>query len=418
MNNSEQNRLELLAALPLILNSSLEHKEIVRKTIEHSRKILNAEAATVFSYAPGSKEISFWALSAADGNTNLEGKKMPADKGVVGWVIKHQRSVLISDSKKDPRFFSEIDRESLFDTRDLICVPLTSRRSHRLGALQILNSLGPEKFTQQDLEFTEKFAEQLSLALENARLFEELQQDKHKLETLDRRKKEMITVITHELRTPLGIIRSSAELLASDMLKDQAAKQRISEALFKGVDRISRLTSEIKEFAALGSGKLELTLQEVNLPDLCEQLHERFNAGIQTRKLQYSCIIAPNASRVKADAALLLIVLSKLLSNAIRFTADGGAISLELTRSAGMINFSISDSGIGIAAEQIELIFEKFYEVGDAMQHSSGTHEFKSGGLGLGLSTVKEILKAHGSSIEVKSQLGKGSCFKFALAAA
>ena len=116
-----------------------------------------------------------------------------------------------------------------------------------------------------------------------------------------------------------------------------------------------------------------------------------------------------------ADTTLLLVVLKNLISNSIRFTADGGEIVLRAALQAGLVEISVRDTGIGIEAKELPLIFEKFYEVTDALEHTSGTYEFRSCGLGLGLSSVKTILESHGSEIEVKSEPGKGSEFKFCL---
>src|SRR5262249_33679931 len=115
---------------------------------------------------------------------------------------------------------------------------------------------------------------------------------------------------------------------------------------------------------------------------------------------------------------LLTIVFNNLLANAIRFTSDGGCIEIGAEKSAGRIEISVKDTGIGISAEDIPLIFEKFFEVTDILQHSSGSFEFMSSGLGLGLCAVRAILAAHGSSIDVKSRIGEGSTFSFRLAPA
>jgi signal transduction histidine kinase len=121
---------------------------------------------------------------------------------------------------------------------------------------------------------------------------------------------------------------------------------------------------------------------------------------------------------VAGDDVLIGLALSNLLHNAIRFTPDGGRIRVAASESLGVVSLEVSDTGIGIAEHQRGAIFEKFYEVGDMLAHSSGSLSFKSGGIGLGLSTVKSILDAHRASLEVESGKGGGSTFRIRLRAA
>ncbi|MCB0360453.1 MAG: hypothetical protein KDD44_12480, partial [Bdellovibrionales bacterium] len=118
---------------------------------------------------------------------------------------------------------------------------------------------------------------------------------------------------------------------------------------------------------------------------------------------------------VNADFVLLLVVMKHLLSNAIRWTEDGGEIMVSAERVGDYVRFAVADTGIGIADEHLPLIFEKFYEVTDVMLHSSGDHDFGKNGLGLGLATVRHILRTHGSECDVSSTPGEGSVFCFCL---
>jgi signal transduction histidine kinase len=124
-----------------------------------------------------------------------------------------------------------------------------------------------------------------------------------------------------------------------------------------------------------------------------------------------------DVGRAEGDFGLLLIVLRNLVSNAIRFTPDGGRISVSAARTSGIVKIRVTDTGIGMEPAHQSLIFEKFYEVASSLNHSSGDYEFKSGGLGLGLATVKAILQAHGSACELDSKPGQGSTFSFSLPA-
>ncbi|MCB0332009.1 MAG: GAF domain-containing protein [Bdellovibrionales bacterium] len=406
-------RLYFLAKLPLMLNSSLHLSSVCETAMEHLVSMTGAQAATIFLLNPSGSELSFWALSGTAGE-NLKNKKMPADKGVVGWVLEHQKSANIDDVQSDERFFSAIDAKSKFETKNLICVPLTVRGKKKLGALQILNKKGDDHFTGEDLSFVEQFSHQLALALDNALLFEESEKMRMMLETLDRRKAEMITVLSHEFKTPMSVIQTSADLLASGEVGSESLQQKMSETLVSGVKRLTKLLSQLKSLSQIQGEDVQLIKETLDANILCKDVYRSFSEPAQVRNITFEYEGTPDI-HVEGDVALLTIVLSNLLSNAIRFTPDGGAISLRLEVEHELAHFIVQDSGIGIPESEQSLIFEKFYEVGSALYHSSGTFEFQSGGLGLGLAAVSTILQEHGAHMDLKSEEGKGSAFSFCL---
>jgi signal transduction histidine kinase/predicted metal-dependent HD superfamily phosphohydrolase len=406
-------RLEFLARLPLLFNNTLDVRKVVQVKFEHAVKMVNAEGATIFLKERHSDELIFWAIMG-EMSSKLEGKRMPATKGIVGWVVKNQKSIIVPDTSKDSRFFSVIDNETSFVTTGMLCVPLTVRGSVRLGALQIINKNDGTRFTEQDLLFTEQLANQMALAIDNIQLHDQLVLRHRQLEAIGKKKSEMLRILAHELKTPLSIIQSAAEIIASGIINDEAALARIHLSLTKGVERISKVSQQLSNVSFLGE-KMPLEYQKVRVSDLLKTMASQFSSIARQRSLSMEAIAAKRDDSVLCDQTLIEMVLYNLISNAIRFTPDGGKILLESNVSSGMVTISVSDNGIGIEDSQIAAIFDKFYEVGNAMNHSSGEFEFKSGGLGLGLASVQAILEAHNASIQVQSKPGEGSKFIFHL---
>ncbi len=407
-------RLNFIARLSLLLNSSLDTRRVITIALKHLQRILNAEAGTVFSIEPGAGELSFWALDG--GQESLLNRKIPPGKGIVGWVLSKKTPLHVKDVQSDPRFFDAIDREGSFKTREILCVPLISRGEKLLGALQVLNPVDGGNFVDDDLFFLEQCAQQLSISLENARLYETLSEQHRKLEALDRRKGELASVISHEFRTPLNIIRTATELMMSSIEeKNKPTGMKISEALLNGVDRLSRVVSEITNLSLIQKETIRLSNENMDAASFLDEITGKFQKAAEQRRLNLSCDTGGCGEMISGDRALLAIVVSNIIRNAIRFTPDGGNIVTACRRHSGMMEFSVTDTGIGIAPEEIPLIFEKFYEVIPAANHSSGDLGFKSCGLGLGLSTAASILEAHGSKIRVESAPGKGSTFSFLL---
>ncbi len=408
-------QLTFLARLPLFLTSGLSTQTVVSAAMKHLKGILKAEAVSVFVLSPEAKELTFWVLEGGEEN-RLEGMKMPAGRGIVGWAIDRQESVLVADAQSDPRFFKEVDKEGSFKTRDLLCVPLTVRGKDRIGAIQVLNK-NNGVFNTADLIFLEQCGHQISLAIDNARLYEAVTERNKTLETLERRKNEMMTIISHEFRTPLNIIQLSTQVLAGGSISDEATRSKISQALLDGVARLTKLISDIRNLtlADFGGSGMAANAEPISVTSLINEVVTPFKAALETRKLKLELKVDPRATTVKGDFALVYILLRNLLSNAIRFTPDNGSIEISASRQSGFVEFAVKDTGIGIPKDQLSLIFQKFYEVASAMHHSSGDFEFKSCGLGLGLATARAIAKAHGSAIDVESVEGQGSTFRFRL---
>ncbi len=254
------------------------------------------------------------------------------------------------------------------------------------------------------------------MAIENARLYERLQERTRALETLDKRKNEMIMILNHELKTPLNVIQTSAELISSGTLADTASMARMAQTLKNGVARLIKIAESIKNSSVAEDVRaVPLHLDNIDLVSVLRQVMESFETAAFERKLTLEVQFPASVLMVKGDAGLLLVAVSNLVANAVRFTPDSGHILLSAKVRTGMVRVSVSDTGIGIEKDQIPLIFKKFYEVQSALQHSSGEHQFGSCGLGLGLSSAQAIVSAHGSSVEVESTPGKGSTFSFHL---
>ena len=199
-------RLGFLTQLPVLLNSSLNVRDIIRKTLGFLNDQVDAEASTLFLTVPESNEIEFWEMSG--GAVSLSGQRLQGGTGIVGWAIDRNEPVLCPNASADPRFYGVIDSEQQFKTRDIICVPLCVRGVRVLGALQCLNSTDPAGFIRQDLLFVEHVARHVSLALENAELFKQLQLQHDRLAKIDKQRSQQVAIIAHEFRTPLNVIHS------------------------------------------------------------------------------------------------------------------------------------------------------------------------------------------------------------------
>lgn len=409
-------QLEFLANLPTVLNSSLQASRVITVTTQHLKRELGAEAATIFLLDKKSAQLTFWVLEGG-GTEQLVGSRMPADKGIVGWVIQNQQPLIVNDVAKDQRFFDTVDAHSGFNTESVLCCPLTIRGRHRIGAIQVLNKINSDGFSDNDLLFLEQVCHQVALALSNAQLFEELQHVTQQLAVLNRRKDDTLTVISHEFRTPLNLLQNSIELFLSESISHEI-RVELSRTMMEGLQRLTHAVAKIRDVSRVSTGSLSLQVTDVDVAELLQTLERESHEACTSRSMGWECAIECENGReltVRADRILLLVALKNLVANAIRFTPDGGCVTISVRPRPGLCEFAIKDTGIGIDKSHLGLIFEKFYEVANVGHHKSGTYEFRSGGLGLGLPTAQAIVQAHGGSIAVQSAPNEGSTFSFSI---
>jgi signal transduction histidine kinase len=225
------------------------------------------------------------------------------------------------------------------------------------------------------------------------------------LADVEKRRQELIGDLTHELRTPLTVVRGYLEELADGAIEPNP---ELYQKLVKETRRLERLTHDLQELSRAESGYLSIKLQPVNLLSLLNSLIEKFADQLleDGPTLQLDC--PPNLPSVMADPDRLEQILVNLLGNAIRYT-DHGAITLQVTRDKNRLQIAVIDTGIGIAAEDLPFIFERFWRADRSRSRYSG-------GSGIGLAITRRLVELHQSQMEVESELGKGSTFRFSLA--
>lgn len=232
------------------------------------------------------------------------------------------------------------------------------------------------------------------------------------LEETDRLRRELISNVSHDLRTPLASMQGYLEVLTvkGERLSPGERNGYLATA-YKHCQRLGRLVSELFELSKLDAGRIEPTLEQFSLAELLQDVMQKFELKAKAQAVTLSFESQGLAHPVHADIALIERVLENLLDNALRYTPEGGRVNLLIASAPEGVNVSVQDTGIGVCAEELPHLFERYYRSQSAARHSEQ-------GTGLGLAIVKRILDLHGCSIAVESEPGRGSCFRFSLAAA
>jgi signal transduction histidine kinase len=295
-----------------------------------------------------------------------------------------------------------------------------SVKGHNLLFGEALTELGFLRKAELDQAITEQII-QFRTALENANRYleqrveertAELQEALRKLSELNHLKSNFVANVSHELRTPLTHIKGYLELLIVEALGTITEDQKSAlEVCQKASGKLESLVDNLILFSQNAQGELTLKINPMDINKLAMDAANVSETKASTNGVRLVTQIQPNLPSIQADQEKISWALLQLLDNAIKFTKPGGQVTLSIVaETSSLITVSVSDTGIGIPEKRFEEIFEAFHQLdGSSTRHYGGT--------GLGLALVRTILEAHGSMIEVKSELGKGSTFSFPLLA-
>ena len=264
------------------------------------------------------------------------------------------------------------------------------------------------RFSKDVISLLETFATQSVLAIQNARLFHEIDDKSRQLEAASRHKSEFLANMSHELRTPLNAIIGFSEVLAQGMFGVINEKQTeyLHDILESGRHLLS-LINDILDLSKIEAGRMELEPADFDLPSAIENALTLVRERASRRGITLGSTIDERLGLMRGDERKVKQVLLNLLSNALKFTPEGGRIDVGARRDGEVAEVSVADTGIGIAPGDQEAVFEEFRQVGAAERKAEGT--------GLGLALSRKFVELHGGKIWVRSELGHGSTFTFTL---
>lgn len=274
----------------------------------------------------------------------------------------------------------------------------------RAGFGEVDKSIQSLEYYSAELERDIKKRKRLEREIKTS--YERLESAYGKLKELDRMKDEFLSNVSHELRTPLAAITGAIDImLDEDIAEDHRKLLSMSK---RNVDHLNKLLGDILEFARMEYKSEELKMDAVALYDVVDWSIREITSMADENQITLKASLQRDLPKVKADKDKLKQVFINLLGNAIKFNKKGGEVVVRAKRKGGLVEVSVSDTGIGIAEEHLDKVFDRFYQV-------DGSAKRKYPGTGLGLALVKKIVEAHGGRIWAESELGKGSTFYFTL---
>ena len=280
--------------------------------------------------------------------------------------------------------------------RSMIVVPLLAR-GQNLGALTLATAASGPRYSSLDLAFAEEIAHRAALAIDNARLYQHATR-------ATRTRDELIAAVSHDLKNPLATMVMTAELLARSEAPDEK-RRRWVESLRRSADAMKHLIEDLLDIARIEAGRLTIEEQRCAVGALLAEALDLMQPLAQQKRLRIERQVPGREVYVRCDRPRILRVLSNLIGNSIKFTSEGGAITIRAELADREVRFSVTDTGSGIAADEVPHIFERFWQARKTARL----------GAGLGLAIAKGIVEAHTGRIWAQSEVGKGSTFFFTL---
>ncbi len=401
-----------LYSITRTVSQSLDLEEIFNVALSKALEATGTEAGTLYSLDGDILRLqAYTGLSTAFKEKALSRK---LGEGIPGIAAQLQKPITLDISRfPSPNLLPFIQKEGLVS---FIGTPLMSKGSV-VGAIG-LGTGKKRRFTDGDLDLLFSIGNIIGIAIENARFYKEsvenlqkLQKAYKELQTLDTMKDELISNVSHELKTPLISIKGYGELLYDEKLGKLADEQKQSlEAIIRNADRLTRLINSILFVSKFQAGKVEFRFEPLDIKELLKICVDDLKWILDKKHIKLEMDI-PEIPKIMGDKDRYTEVIANLIDNAAKFSPQGGNISIRARAQEEYIHITVADNGIGISPEILPKLFSRFYQVDSSIDR-------RYGGTGLGLYISKNIVDVFKGKIWIESELGKGTIVHVLLPAA
>jgi signal transduction histidine kinase len=403
--------LRALGDVGQAVSSTLDLERVLETIVSHAVQLSGTDCGVIYEYDEAAKEFYLRASHRMEAEAVEAVRATPVrvGEGATGRAVIMREPVQVTDILDQREYTATRARPWLtrLGYRSLLSVPLV-REQQIVGALTVWRRQ-TGKFKPEVVNLLQTFATQSALAIQNARLFREIEDKSRQIEAANRHKSEFLANMSHELRTPLNAIIGFSEVLQERLFGELNEKQAeyTTDILTSGQHLLS-LINEILDLSKVEAGRMELELASFDLPLAIDNARTFVRERAVKHGITLDVDVDDRLGEYVGDERKIKQILLNLLSNAVKFTPEGGRISITANKTENGAEISVSDTGIGIPPAEQPTIFEEFRQVG-------GDYAHKKEGTGLGLTLAKKFVELHGGKIWVESEVGKGSTFTFTL---
>jgi K+-sensing histidine kinase KdpD len=375
------NKLQRLIEASKIINSTLDLNKLLGLILDSATQSVNADRGTLYLVDDVKKEIWSKILQGSD----MIEIRLPIGKGFSGYVAETGETILIPDAYADPRFNPEIDKQSGYRTRNMLCMPMKNKDGKIIGVFQLLNK-NQGSFDDDDVSFIDALSAHASVAIENAHMAQEMVANE-RLSAVGK----MASVIIHDIKNPMGTLRVYAQVMKRKSGNEEANK--LADEMIHQVDRFVNMTQEILDFTR---GVSASNFQELEFFDLMNGVLDFIGKDLEKNNVKLKKF-AQFRGIVNLDQDKIVRMFYNIASNARDAMPQGGSLTITTIKENDFVRIDFTDTGTGMPEEVKKRIFEPFMTYG------------KKHGTGLGMSIVKKVIDDHNGKIEINSVMGKGT---------
>jgi signal transduction histidine kinase len=402
--------LKALGEVGQAVSLSLDLETVLTTIVDHAVQLSGTNGGVIYEYDEATQEFLLRASHRMEEELLEELRAAPIrlGEGAVGRAATIRAPVQVPDILDEREYTARV-RPVLarLGYRSILAVPLF-REERIVGGLVVWRQ-ETGSFSPEVVNLLQTFATQSVLAIQNARLFREIEEKSKQIEAANRHKSEFLANMSHELRTPLNAIIGFSEVLGERLFGELNEKQaEYTDDILSSGRHLLSLINEILDLSKVEAGRMELELATFDLPTALENARTFVRERAVRHAITLDLSVDERLGDFVGDERKIKQILLNLLSNAVKFTPEGGRIDLKARQVDGSVEISVSDTGIGIAPDDQATIFEEFRQVG-------GDYAHKKEGTGLGLTLAKKFVELHAGRIWVESEVGKGSRFIFTL---
>jgi GAF domain-containing protein len=403
--------LKALGEVGQAVSSTLDLQTVLSAIVGHAVQLSGTSGGVIYEFDEAAQEFHLRASFRMEGEIvqALQVTPVRPGQGATGQMATVRAPVQVPDILEEREYTGTRVRPMLarLGYRSVLAVPLL-REERIMGALTVWRKEAGN-FSTEVVNLLQTFATQSALAIQNARLFREIDDKSRQIEAANRHKSEFLANMSHELRTPLNAIIGFSEVLQEKLFGELNEKQaEYTDDILSSGRHLLSLINEILDLSKVEAGRMELELATFDLPLAIDNARTFVRERATKHGITLDVTVDDRLGDIVGDERKIKQILLNLLSNAVKFTPEGGRIGIKARQADGSVEISVSDTGIGIAPEDQPKIFEEFRQVGADYAH-------KVEGTGLGLTLAKKFVELHGGRIWVESEVGKGSAFTFSL---
>jgi signal transduction histidine kinase len=399
-------QLTALGDVSQAISSTLDLEKVLQTIVARAVQLTGLDGGAIYEYDESQRGFR---LRSAENLPEaavalFRSEPMRLGEGAIGRAGLTREAVQIPDILEES--YQSRVRELLIGSgsRALLAVPLLSE-DHLLGALAVIRN-SPGEFAPEIVGLMKTFATQSAIAIQNARLFREIEEKGRELQIASQHKSQFLASMSHELRTPLNAILGFNEMLLGEVYGEVPAdmKEPLEDIQTSG-KHLLRLINNVLDLAKIEAGRMELALADYSVQDMVESVRTTLRPLAEAKGLEFLTSVPNDVPLAHGDSGRLTQCLMNLAGNSLKFTKQGH-VSISVEPNGETLAFRVADTGIGIPPDKIDSLFTEF-------KQTDATIASEYGGTGLGLSITKKFIEMHGGRIWVESELGKGSNFIF-----